>query len=367
MVVQLAWLKHSPAPGFEWAARLSGRQFTACRANQAKLVTSSCVCCRSQQLLGHGAGTAAAPWDRLQSAVAHLAGTSPRASISRRASDALTSPRAPRSGSVTGPLLLTNTCIKQQAGIETSLLQSGVRGLYRHASAATVVHLVPRCRRCLQTMRTSFGNVGPMPLRPAGVSRSLIAAAQRLSGAVSEDHNSMLADGHDGGTGSDLTAPLLSHAIEAVEEEPAVRFSTGVVVIISSMLQFTRPQMPAMTWRAEAAAFCANTALMPPNPQHVLQGQSDDVGDDGFSQADDSERALLALVGSIGRGLWYAGFLAVPAALFWAGVSVFDALHGAYLLLLLGGLLHYTLQLYPAVSSMQQAQTLVAPDSMHAL
>jgi len=43
---------------------------------------------------------------------------------------------------------------------------------------------------------------------------------------VSEDHNGMLADGHEGGTGGDLTAPLLSHAIEAVEEEPAVRLPT---------------------------------------------------------------------------------------------------------------------------------------------
>ena len=94
----------------------------------------------------------------------------------------------------------------------------------------------------------------------------------------------------------------------------------------------------------------------------VLQGQSDDAGDDGISQADDSERALLALVGSIGRGLWYAGFLAVPAALFWAGVSVFDALHGAYLLLLLGGLLHYTLQLYPAVGLTPYSPTLIPRD-----
>ena len=75
------------------------------------------------------------------------------------------------------------------------------------------------------------------------------------------------------------------------------------------------------------------------------------VGSDEADQGDDSERALLALLGSVGRGLWYSGFLAVPAALFWAGVSVFDALHGGYLLLLLGGLLRYTLQLYPAVST----------------
>ena len=60
-------------------------------------------------------------------------------------------------------------------------------------------------------------------LRRTGVSSSLIAAAQRLSGAVSEDGNGAVADGHDGGTGGELTAPLLSHAIEAVEEEPAVR------------------------------------------------------------------------------------------------------------------------------------------------
>ncbi len=111
-----------------------------------------------------------------------------------------------------------------------------------------------------------------------------------------------------------------------------------------------RPRLHVLTMRVKVAVLCASTACMHIRWSCVLQGQSDDAGDDGFSQADDSERALLALVGSIGRGLWYAGFLAVPAALFWAGVSVFDALHGAYLLLLLGGLLHYTLQLYPAVS-----------------
>ena len=82
----------------------------------------------------------------------------------------------------------------------------------------------------------------------------------------------------------------------------------------------------------------------------LLTTQGDHDAGDG-NQGDDSERALLALVGSVGRGLWYAGFLAVPAALFWAGVSVFDALHGGYLLLLLGGLLRYTLQLFPAVGA----------------
>ncbi len=40
---------------------------------------------------------------------------------------------------------------------------------------------------------------------------------------MSEDRNGALVDGHEGETSGDLTAPLLSHAIEAVEEEPAVR------------------------------------------------------------------------------------------------------------------------------------------------
>lgn len=39
----------------------------------------------------------------------------------------------------------------------------------------------------------------------------------------------------------------------------------------------------------------------------------------------------------------------MPGALFGAGISSFDLLHGTYLLLLLGGLLRYTLQLLPAV------------------
>ena len=39
----------------------------------------------------------------------------------------------------------------------------------------------------------------------------------------------------------------------------------------------------------------------------------------------------------------------MPIALFLAGVCKIDALHGVYLLLLVGGLLWYTIQLYPAV------------------
>ena len=117
--------------------------------------------------------------------------------------------------------------------------------------------------------------------------------------------------------------------------------STVKILVISPVRKADRPAY------ALDAAPPACVALRVPC---AVQGQNDDAGGDNASQADDSERALLALVGSIGRGLWYAGFLAVPAALFWAGVSIFDALHGGYLLLLLGGLLHYTLQLYPAVS-----------------
>ncbi len=54
-----------------------------------------------------------------------------------------------------------------------------------------------------------------MPLR-------LIAAAQRSSGAVSEERNGTVEVEQIGETGGELTAPLLSHAIEAVDEEPAV-------------------------------------------------------------------------------------------------------------------------------------------------
>ena len=59
-------------------------------------------------------------------------------------------------------------------------------------------------------------------LCPAGVSSGLIAAAQRLSGAVGEERNGILADRAGNAVDRDLTSPLLSHAIEAVEEEPAV-------------------------------------------------------------------------------------------------------------------------------------------------
>ena len=58
----------------------------------------------------------------------------------------------------------------------------------------------------------------------AGISPGLIAAANRLAGAVGSDqrYDSTAAGHADGGGEEDLTAPLLSHAIEAVEEEPVV-------------------------------------------------------------------------------------------------------------------------------------------------
>jgi hypothetical protein len=63
-------------------------------------------------------------------------------------------------------------------------------------------------------------------VRPhAGISPRLIAAANRLTGAVGGEQRNDVSAGHGGRADEDLTAPLLSHAIEAVEEEPAVRLS----------------------------------------------------------------------------------------------------------------------------------------------
>ena len=52
---------------------------------------------------------------------------------------------------------------------------------------------------------------------------------------MSEDRNGSLADGNDSvAGGGDLTSPLLSHAIEAVEEEPAV--SVPIALLPAYML-----------------------------------------------------------------------------------------------------------------------------------
>lgn len=62
-----------------------------------------------------------------------------------------------------------------------------------------------------------------------------------------------------------------------------------------------------------------------------------------------NEGALAALLLGLGRAAWLAGFVAVPAAFFWAGVAAWDPLHGAYLLLAAAPTLWQTLQLQPQV------------------
>jgi hypothetical protein len=73
-----------------------------------------------------------------------------------------------------------------------------------------------------------------------------------------------------------------------------------------------------------------------------VQGQDPEAGgEDGG--------ALAALLLGLGRAAWLAGFVAVPAAFFWAGVAAWDPLHGAYLLLAAAPTLWQTLQLQPQV------------------
>lgn len=67
----------------------------------------------------------------------------------------------------------------------------------------------------------------------------------------------------------------------------------------------------------------------------------------GDAAADEGALAVLLL--GLGRGAWLAGFVAVPAAFFWAGVAAWDLLHGAYLLMAAAPVLWHTLQLQPQV------------------
>lgn len=67
------------------------------------------------------------------------------------------------------------------------------------------------------------------------------------------------------------------------------------------------------------------------------------------AEAAHEEGALAALLLGVGRAAWLAGFILVPAAFFWAGTAAWDALHGAYLLLVAGLLLRHTLRLQPRV------------------
>ena len=69
------------------------------------------LACRRQLQADPQATAARAPWDRLQTAVAHLAGTSPRASLSRRNSSAVVSPRAQRSSSIAGASAATENLL----------------------------------------------------------------------------------------------------------------------------------------------------------------------------------------------------------------------------------------------------------------
>lgn len=61
------------------------------------------------------------------------------------------------------------------------------------------------------------------------------------------------------------------------------------------------------------------------------------------------EGALAVLLLSLGRTAWLAGFVAVPAAFFWAGAAAWDPLHGVYLAMLAAPMLWHTLQLQPQV------------------
>ena len=57
-----------------------------------------------------------------------------------------------------------------------------------------------------------------------------------------------------------------------------------------------------------------------------------------------------ALQLALGRAVYYLGFLALPAVLFWVGLSCQDLLHGAYLALLMLWFLGHSLSLEPHVS-----------------
>lgn len=57
-----------------------------------------------------------------------------------------------------------------------------------------------------------------------------------------------------------------------------------------------------------------------------------------------------ALQLALGRAAYYLGFLALPALLFWVGLSSPDLLHGGYLALLVAGFLGHSLLLEPRAS-----------------
>ena len=57
-----------------------------------------------------------------------------------------------------------------------------------------------------------------------------------------------------------------------------------------------------------------------------------------------------ALQLALGRAVYYLGFLALPATLFWVGLSSQDLLHASYLALLVVWFLGHSLSLEPRVS-----------------
>ena len=65
-----------------------------------------------------------------------------------------------------------------------------------------------------------------------------------------------------------------------------------------------------------------------------------------------SERSSYALLGLSGAlFLWYAGFLALPIALFFVGTAQYDVLHAPYLVILAAYLLWPNLRLVPPPTS----------------
>jgi hypothetical protein len=65
----------------------------------------------------------------------------------------------------------------------------------------------------------------------------------------------------------------------------------------------------------------------------------------------DAGGAWALLGASTAQAAWYAGFLAIPVALFGVGVASYDLLHAGYLALLIASLL------WAAVSSLQPPLT----------
>lgn len=77
-------------------------------------------------------------------------------------------------------------------------------------------------------------------------------------------------------------------------------------------------------------------------------GQSTPQPSPGITSPRSSPWPALQL--ALGRAIYYLGFLALPAILFWVGLSSQDLLHAAYLTLLVVWFLAHSLSLEPHVS-----------------